>query len=153
MPGRALLDALDDDPALAGVLTQFRTDRAGIEENMITVQALMRPPADPFHERLAAVYPQIRRFVPTLIEALDLEAIDSARPVLAAYRALGDWLAGKPRTARRPADELPLEVVTPSWRPRARSCRCSRAWQRSAIWLARSYARPAHQEVIVQVMT
>ena len=64
-----------------------------------------------------AAYPQIRRFVPTLIEALDLEAIDSAQPVLAAWRALGDWFAGKSRTTSRPVGELPLDVVTPSWRP------------------------------------
>ena len=104
---RCLLDTLDDDPALAGVLEQFRTDRAGIEQNMGTVQALMRPPADPFHERLVAAYPQISRFLPRLIEALELEAIDSARPVLDAYHALGEWLAGKPRTTRRPDTEVP----------------------------------------------
>ena len=92
---RRLLDALDDDPALAGVLEQFRTDRAGIEQNMGTVQALMRPPADPFHERLVAAYPQIYRFLPRLTEALELEAIDSAQPVLEAYHALGEWLAGQ----------------------------------------------------------
>ncbi|MFY9926792.1 MAG: Tn3 family transposase [Streptosporangiaceae bacterium] len=114
---RCLLDALDDDPALAGVLEQFRTGRAGIEQNMDTVQALMRPPADPFHERLVAAYPQISRFLPRLIEALELEAIDSARPVLEAYHALGDWLACKPRTTSRPDTEVPLEVVTPSWQP------------------------------------
>ena len=37
--------------------------------------------------------------------------------MLDAYHALGQWLAGKPRTTRRPAGEVPLEVVTPSWRP------------------------------------
>ena len=41
---RSLLDALDDQPALADVLEEFRTERAGIEENMGTVEALMRPP-------------------------------------------------------------------------------------------------------------
>jgi len=64
-----------------------------------------------------AAYPQIRRFLPGLIEALDLQGTESARPVLAAYHALGDWLADKPRTTHRPAQELPLEVVTPSWAP------------------------------------
>jgi hypothetical protein len=54
----------------------------GIEANMGTVEALMRPPGDPFHERLVAAYPQIRRFLPALIEALELQAIDSAAPVL-----------------------------------------------------------------------
>ena len=59
---------------------------------MGTVAALMRPPGDPFHERLVACYPQIRRFLPRLLDALDFEAIDPARPVLDAYHALGDWL-------------------------------------------------------------
>ena len=114
---RSLLDALDDQAALAEVLESFRADRAGIEANMGTVANLMRPPGDPFHERLVATYPQLRRFLPRLIEALELEGIASARPVLEACHALGDWLAGKPRTTRRPAGEVPLEVVTPSWQP------------------------------------
>ena len=62
---------------------------------MGTVEALMRPPGDPFHERLVAAYPQIRRFLPALIEALELQAIDSAAPVLDACHALGEWLAGQ----------------------------------------------------------
>jgi TnpA family transposase len=114
---RSLLDALDDPPALEEVLAEFRTKRERIETNMGTVEALMRPPGDPFYERLVAAYPQIRRFLPRLIEAIELQAIDSAAPVLAAYHALGEWLAGKPRTTRRAAGKVPLEVVTPSWRP------------------------------------
>jgi len=113
---RSLLDALDEPPALEGVLAELRAQREGIEENMGTVATLMRPPGDPFHERLVAAYPQIRRFLPRLIEAVELQAIDSAAPALAAYHALGEWLAGKPRTTRRPAEEVPLEVITPSWR-------------------------------------
>ena len=114
---RSLLDALDDPLTLEEVLAALRVRREGIEANMGTVEALMRPPGDPFHERLVAAYPQIRRFLPALIEALELQAIDSAAPVLDAYHALGEWLAGKPRTTRRPASEVPLGVVTPSWRP------------------------------------
>jgi hypothetical protein len=54
---RLLLDALDDKAALAEVLESFRAGRAGIEANMGTVANLMRPPGDPFHERLVATYP------------------------------------------------------------------------------------------------
>jgi hypothetical protein len=79
---RSLLDALDDPPTLEEVLAALRVQREGIEANMGTVEALMRPPGDPFHERLVAAYPQIRRFLPALIEALELQAIDSAAPVL-----------------------------------------------------------------------
>jgi hypothetical protein len=93
---RSLLDALDDPPTLEEVLAALRVQREGIEANMGTVEALMRPPGDPFHERLVAAYPQIRRFLPALIEALELQAIDSAAPVLAAYHAIGKWLIDKP---------------------------------------------------------
>jgi len=54
---RLLLDVLDDQAALAEVLESFRADRAGIEANMVAVADLMRPPGDPFHERLVAAYP------------------------------------------------------------------------------------------------
>ena len=93
---RSLLDVLDDDPGLAAVLEEFRAGRGGIEENMGTVKALMRPPGDPFHERLVASYPQIRRFLPRLIEALELEAAGPGRAVLDACQALGDWLTEQP---------------------------------------------------------
>ncbi len=84
---------------------------------MGTVATLMRPPGDPFHERLVAAFPQIQRFLPRLLDALTFAGIDSARPVLDAVHALGEWLEEKPRTTRRPADEVPLDVLTASWRP------------------------------------
>jgi len=77
---------------------------------MGTVATLLRPPGDPFHERLVAAYPQIRRFLPRSIEAVELQAIDSAAPVLAAHHAPGKWLIDKPRTTRRRSEEVPLEV-------------------------------------------
>jgi len=118
---RGVLDVLDAEPvAVAGVLDELRADRAGIEQAMGTVAALMRPPNDPFHERLVAAYPQIRRFLPLLIEAIELQATDTAQPVLTAYHALGDWLADKPRTTTLPEGDVPLDVISPSWEPHVR---------------------------------
>lgn len=114
---RSVLDGLDDEPSLTVVLDDLRTHRAGIEEHMGTVATLMRPPGDPFHERLVAAFPQIQRFLPRLFDALEFDGIDSARPVLNAVHALGEWLDKKPRTTHRPADEVPLNVLTTSWRP------------------------------------
>jgi hypothetical protein len=91
---------------------------------MGTVATLLRPPGDPFHERLVAAYPQIRRFLPRSIEAVEPQAIDSATPVMAAYHALGKWLIDKPSTTGRPAEEVPLEVITAvAAVPRARPSR------------------------------
>jgi hypothetical protein len=87
---------------------------------MGTVAELMRPPKDPFHERLVAAFPQIRRFLPLLIEAIEFDATETAQPVLTAYRALGDWLADKPRTTTLPEAEVPLEVISSSWEPHVR---------------------------------
>jgi hypothetical protein len=53
---------------------------------------------DPFHEWLVAVFPQIRQLLSRLLDPLELEGIDSARPELAACHALGDLLEQKPRT-------------------------------------------------------
>jgi TnpA family transposase len=84
---------------------------------MGTVTALMRPPADPYHERLVACYPQIRRFLPLLIDAVAMESTAPARPVLEAFEALGAWLTERPHTSRLSAAEVPLEVVNASWEP------------------------------------
>lgn len=117
---QSILDSLDDDEAIVVVLMALREDRERIEEAMGTVTALMRPPADPFHERLVASYPQIRRFLPLLIDAVAMESTVTARPILDAYRALGAWLVERPHTTRVPAGEVPLEVVSASWEPHVR---------------------------------
>jgi len=116
----SVLGALDDDEAIAAVIEEFREDRGQIERAMGTVTALMRPPADPFHERLVACYPQIRQFLPLLIEAVAFESTEVARPVLDAYQALGSWLAERPHTTRLPDTEVPVEVVNTSWEPHVR---------------------------------
>jgi hypothetical protein len=142
---RSLLDALDEPPALEGVLAELCAQREGIEENMGTVATLMRPPGDPFHdERLVAAYPQIRRFLPRSIEAVELQAIDSAAPLLAAYHALGKWLIDKPRTTRRPAEEVPLEVITAVVAvPRARPADRQRRPRRLHLLCTRPGPHPA----------
>ena len=113
---RSVLDALGDGLALTRVLEELRVERDAIEEHMAQVETLMRPPGDPFHERLIASYPQIRRFLSLFIDAFDLASIPAAAPVLAAYHALERWLVERPRTTALPAAQLPLEVITPSWR-------------------------------------
>jgi hypothetical protein len=118
---RTVLDALDADPvAVTSVLDQLRADRGQVEQAMGTVAELMRPPGDPFHERLVAADPQIRRFLPLLIEAIELDATDSAQPVLTAYHALGDWLNERPGTTTLPEADVPLEMISSSWEPHVR---------------------------------
>ncbi len=117
---QCVLDALDDDEAIAVVLGVLREDRSRVVDAMGTVTALMRPPADPYHERLVACYPQIRRFLPMLIDALAMESTAPARPVLEAVTALGTWLAERPHTTRLPGAEVPLDVVSASWEPHVR---------------------------------
>lgn len=116
----AVLDALDDADAIQAVLAALRQDRERITVALGTVAALMRPPDDPYHERLVAAYPQIRRFLPDLIEALAMEATPPARPVLDACEALGRWLSERPRTTRLAETEVPMEVVNGSWKAHVR---------------------------------
>ncbi len=117
---QSVLDALDDATAVAVVLEALRQDREQIVEALGTVTTLTRPPGDPFHERLVASYPQIRRFLPQLIGAVAMESAAPARPVLDAYQALGTWLTDRPRTTHLPDTEVPLDVVSASWDPHVR---------------------------------
>jgi TnpA family transposase len=118
---RSVLDVLDgDEEAIAELLDMLRRERVQIERAMGTVAALRRPPADPFHERLVACYPQIRRFLPGLLDAVAFEAAPPARPVLEAYQALKTWLDERPGTSRLPDSEVPLKVVNVSWEPHVR---------------------------------
>ena len=84
---------------------------------MATVEELMRSPSDPFHDRLIASYSQIRRFLPGLIAAIDFDSTESSAPVLAALTSLDQWFTDQPRTATKPATDLPSEVITSGWAP------------------------------------
>jgi TnpA family transposase len=116
----SLIGVLDDDEAIAVVVRELREDRVHIERALGTATELMRPPADPFHERLVACYPQIRRFLPLLIDAVTFTSTEVGQPVLDAYRALGAWLAERPHTPRLPMAEVPVAVVNAAWEPHVR---------------------------------
>src|SRR5260370_425228 len=103
-----LVNALAHRPAVEEVQGGFAADRAGMEGNRGTAAHLMRPPGDPFRERLVATYPQLRRSLPRLIEALDLEGIASAHPVPEACHPPGDSL---------PRHPPPPPPPPPAWPP------------------------------------
>ena len=94
-----------------------RDDREQFDEALGTVTALMRSPSDPFHDRLIAAYPQIRKFLTRFLDSVSFESIDAETPVLEAFEFLRDWHQTRTRTTRLPDDEVPLDVVTTSWGP------------------------------------
>lgn len=114
---RTILDALDDPAAIEAALGEIRDDREQLDDACETVTALMRPPTDPFHDRLVAAYPQIRKFLTGFLDALRFESTESETVVLEAFEFLGDWHRTKPRTTRLPDRDVPLAVVTTSWGP------------------------------------
>lgn len=114
---RTVLDALDDPTAIKDALAVIRDDREHLDEALDTVTTLMRPPSDPFHDRLIAAYPQIRKFLTSFLGAVVFESIDTEAPVIEAFEFLRDWHETRPRTTRLPDDEVPLDVVTTSWGP------------------------------------
>lgn len=112
---RTVLDALDDPATVDDAIAVIRDDRQQLDEALGTVTALMRSPSDPFHDRLVAVYPQIRKFLTRFLAAVSFESIDTEAPVLEAFEFLRDWHESRPRTTRLPEDEVPLDVLTTSW--------------------------------------
>jgi len=117
---QTILDALDDPASIGAAIDGLRDDREQIDEAMGTVTSLMRSPSDPFHDRLVAAYPQIRKFLPKLIDATAFESTESTGPVLDAFHALGIWLDEKPRTTRVADTEVPVEIIDKSWEPHVR---------------------------------
>ena len=111
----AVLNALHQPDDLTDAIEDLRSNRTEIAEAMATVTELMRSPSDPFHDRLIAAYPQIRRFLPDLLAALDLDATPASAPVVEAVDALDEWLNTLPRTTNRPDSEVPTEIVPTSW--------------------------------------
>jgi len=75
------------------------------------VDATTRPAADTHLDDLLARYSLVRRFLPTLLASLRLQAAPAGVDVLAAWEALGA-LEGR-RSVR--ADEVPLTLATGPW--------------------------------------
>ena len=87
--------------------------REEIEAAMTRVDALVRPPENPYFDELLDQYGRIRRFLPGLARAVHLDAAPAARPVLAAVQHLRE--EGRRRAKlHRP----PIEFVPQGWRSR-----------------------------------
>jgi len=113
-----MLDLLDR--LLAGLLS--RSQRAEQRERLRglpafdvaarslrdAVDVLLDPPDAQLAEQLLLRYPHVRRFLPTLLDGLQLGATAGGQPVLTALDALRD-LEGR---RRGQAEEVPLELAT-----------------------------------------
>lgn len=86
--------------------------REQLREASDIVLAQTRPAEDVQAEDLVKRYSMVRRFLPKLFASLDLDATPAGLPVLEAWRALFG-LEGRKRIQ---IDEVPLEVVTGSWK-------------------------------------
>ena len=115
---RSLRDAVDvlldppdagrgDLPAVWAALEQRGMSRAQLAEAVEAVNELSRQP-ESWVEQLLLRYPHVRRFLPTLLDGLQLGATVGGQPVLTALDALRD-LEGR---RRGQAEEVPLELAT-----------------------------------------
>lgn len=112
---RACAVLVDDGAADDAVRrsTFERVPREAIEAAMARVDALARPPDEPYFDELLAQHRRIRRFLPDLVHAVHLGAAPAARPLLAAVQHLRQ-AGSRPLSGRK----LPIEFVPQSWRPR-----------------------------------
>jgi len=97
-------------PAVCAALEQRGMSRAQLAEAVEAVNELSRQP-ESWVEQLLTRYPHVRRFLPTLLDGLQLSATAGGQPVLTALDALRD-LEGR---RRGQADEVPLELATGVW--------------------------------------
>ncbi len=99
-----LLEQGEGDPRAAAFAA---VPREVIEAAMARVDALARPPDDPYFDELLAQHGRVRRFLPGLARVAQLGATPAAKPLLAALHHLrkGDGSAAR----------LPVEFVPPGW--------------------------------------
>lgn len=86
--------------------------RTELEEAADTIEELARPNDDPYFEHLLGTYGHARRFLPTFLDTIRLDCRKSGQPALEAFEALKRIESMKTITE----DDLPLEVVSETWR-------------------------------------
>ena len=99
-----LLEQGEGDPRAAAFAA---VPREVIEAAMARVDALARPPDDPYFDELLAQHSRVRRFLPGLARVAQLGAAPAAKPLLAALHHL--------RKGDSSAARLPVEFVPPGW--------------------------------------
>ena len=80
-----------------------------IEAAMCRVDALARPPDDPYFDELLAQHRRVRRFLPGLVRAAHLGATPAAKPLLAAVQDMSNVGSGS---------KLPVEFIPAGWHAR-----------------------------------
>jgi hypothetical protein len=106
-----LLDErLDDAGVRAAVFGQVGRERLG--RALERFRALARPAHERHHDLMSARYPQVRRFLPALLAALELEATEAGQEVIEAIQALR--AIERRRSVR--AEEVPLALARRGWR-------------------------------------
>ena len=81
-----------------------------IEAAMSRVDALARPPDDPYFDELLAQHRRVRRFLPGLVRAAHLGATPAAKPLLAAVQHMSNVDSS--------GSKLPVEFIPPGWHAR-----------------------------------
>lgn len=89
-----------------------RVPKEQIQQAIVTIDDLTRPPDDAFYPELADRYGHIRRFLPTLLKAVSFQSTQAGKPLLEAVQFLRDL-----EEQRKPdMSQAPLEVVSPAWK-------------------------------------
>jgi TnpA family transposase len=84
--------------------------RAALEQALVDVEALVRPPDDVYYRELETRYRAVRIFLPTLLQHIRFEASPAGVPVVAGF----DWLRTH-EVRVKPAPLAPRDVITKPW--------------------------------------
>jgi len=89
-----------------------RVPREQVQQAIVTVDDLTRPPDDAFYPELVARYGRIRRFLPTLLKGVCFQSTQAGKPLLEAWQFLQNL-----EEQRKPdLSKAPLDVVLPAWK-------------------------------------
>lgn len=103
-------DNLADSDLRATIYNALK--REDLQFALNQVDSIVRPPEDVYYQELQDSYPRIRRFLPTLLRALQFGCTPAGQPVIEAL----DHLSQMEEHGRSKANDAPLQIVTRGWR-------------------------------------
>ena len=106
-----LLDPACNDPDIRSQVFA-NVPQANLSEAVKRVDELTRPEEDHYYDLLWDRYNSVRRFLPTMLEALNFQDTPAGRSVVIAWNYLREVEIGKQATLK----DAPMDVVTTAWR-------------------------------------
>jgi TnpA family transposase len=105
-----LKDETDGNQLRKGIF--LRVSREKLVESIAVINELARPADEHFHDEMVQQYGRVRKFLPSLLHNIELQAAPAGNSVLEAFH----YLRSLDSSRKQFLDDAPLNIVTKPWK-------------------------------------